>query len=202
MPTALRPLLAAALCLVSVLAGAPGVRGAPLSAGSAPTLELGEGIGYVEMGTVRADLGVRWGGARAGQWGLWAGLDHRAGRWEVGFEATRPLAHGRRASAFASLLAEATVRGDRPGLALWPGLDLGVGLGAARRVTLDLGVQGMAAVEREQDPLRGAVLGRAGLAFHPARDASLTVRTRMGAQFDAAGAAFTWEIGGALVTRL
>ncbi len=158
-------------------------------------------MGYAEIGSRRLFVGWRGGGPRAGQWGFYAGVDHQEGRFEVGGEATRPLAHGKRTSLFASLLVEATFRGVGPGVAAWPGLDLAVGLGPERRVTVDVGVQGMVGLEKDDAPIRLGGVGRVGVCLWLTPAVAVAVRGRGGMEGRGGPPGWMGEASGQLVYR-
>lgn len=135
--------LTAIVCLV---AAAPVRAEQPLGLGTAPALEWGEHRLALSGGWPIQSLALSWGTAVGWNNSVYCALDIRAPSqtWALGMAFCRPFAHGARTSLFFHFAGAAMLDvpdgGPRLGGEGQTGLTLGVGVGAQRRVTWEIGV--------------------------------------------------------------
>jgi len=141
-----RPLLLMALLVLAVTAERPAHAELPLNLGTSPNLEWGEHRLALAGGWPVQSVGLSWGTAIGWNNSVYGALDIHAPAqtWALGMAFCRPFAHGGRTSLFFHFAGAALLQvpRDRPRLGGegQAGLTLGVGLGARRRVTYELGL--------------------------------------------------------------
>jgi hypothetical protein len=180
----------AAISVIGCLLPRPALASAPLDLGTPPTLEWGEHRLALQIGWPVQAVTFSW-GTRSG----WAGsafatLETGAPDTTIalGMATTRPFAHRDRTSLFVHLAAAFDLQPHHPGQRTriggeaQGGLFLGVGLGKLRRVTWELGAVPSLRVGPGLGDLGPtlAVHGSAGLTFHLAPEAALSLRGRVG----------------------
>lgn len=197
------------LCFAAWAGGAQGA--VPLSVGAAPGLDWGEREIDLQVGWPEQGLSVSWGTRIGWNNGFYASLDLRdpQAAWGLGLTACRPFAHRQRTSLFfhfgGGLLLQRPHGGPtRVGGEGQLGLVVGIGLGAQRRVTLELGFQpglrvgpGLVALGPDL-----SAQGTGGLVIHLAPDVSIALRGRGGIRSDVSGAPGpTWGAGASFTKR-
>jgi hypothetical protein len=180
----------ATIALIACLLPRPALASAPLDLGTPPALEWGEHRLSLQIGWPVQAASFSW-GTRSG----WAGSAFAALETSapdptiaLGIATTRPFAHRQRTSLFVHLAAAFDMQPHHPGQRAriggeaQGGLFLGVGLGKLRRVTWELGaVPSLRIGPGLVDPGPTlAVHGSAGLTFHLAPEAALSLRGRLG----------------------
>ena len=132
--------------IVCLAAAWPARAEQPLGLGTAPNLEWGERQLALSGGWPIQSLALSWGTAVGWNNSVYGALDIRAPAqtWALGMALCRPLAHGARTSLFFHFAGAALLQvpdgGPRLGGEGQTGLTLGVGIGAKRRVTWEIGV--------------------------------------------------------------
>ncbi len=201
-----------AALVVCCLGAAPARAAAPLDLGTPPTLEWGEHRLSLQVGWPVQAIGFHWGTRTGWAGGAFAALDPGQPDAVVtlGLTTSRPFAHGERTSLFVHLAGAADLQRRRPdgplllGGEAQTGLFVGVGLGALRRVTWELGIVPAIRVGPGLEDLGPTLLlhGSMGVTFHLAPEVALSLRGRAGiAGVPRFRPGFDWGAG-AVVSRL
>jgi len=198
--------LLATLTLIACLSPGLALAATPLDLGSAPTLEWGEHRLSLQIGWPVQAVHFSWGTRTGWAGGAFASLETGAPDTTIalGLVTTRPFAHRKRTSAFFHLAAALDMQPHHPGQParfggeVQGGLFLGVGLGRLRRVTFELGAVPSLRLGPGLSGLGPtlALHGSAGLSFHLAPEAVLSLRGRGGlAGIPAQPLALDWGAG-------
>lgn len=201
-----------AALVVLCLATPPARAATPLDLGTSPALEWGEHRLSLQVGWPVQAIGFHWGTRTGWVGGVFAALDPGTPDPVVtlGLATCRPFAHAERTSLFVHMAVAADLQGRRPGGSVrlggeaQGGLFFGVGLGALRRVTLEMGAVPAIRVGPGLEDLGPTLIlhGSAGLTFHLAPEVALSLRGRAGiAGMPGSLPGLDWAAG-AVVSRL